>query len=151
MIKKYKYRSTIEIAYLKELENLLFFNSGQKRVISGIEASIEKFGIPKIIKKDKLIKITVGNNSDIQTIYAFTDEEKPRLAGIILYFRVTIEEITIIHIAVNPEYSINSNKEKSYLALMLVDEVKKNAARIKGIRFLNILYSLDNKRRIKVR
>jgi hypothetical protein len=127
------------------LENLLFFNTGQRKVVSGIISSIELYGLPYIIvNNESTLKIIIGKLLDVQTIYAIDDSIEPNpLAGILIYFRESIENIVILHIAVNEKYSLEGSNGNSFLTLHLIEELKKIAIKLKGVKTLTIYYHKD--------
>ena len=148
---EFVYKSKIKIIYKKELENLLFFNIEQKRVLPGIEASIEKFGIPKIIKNEDNINIVTGKNQEVQSLFALTADNKEELAGVIIFTRVSKSELSVIHMAIKGDFVIDRSYGNSFLALRMIEEVKKIASRIKGIEYLTILYSSKKIKKINVK
>lgn len=147
-----KFISNPEISYLEDIKSLLFFNQSQRRVASGIVSSIEKYGLPQIsIVNDKIV-LGVGNLENVQSMFAIHSDipEKP-VAGIVIYFRSDMSNITVLHISVKEEYSFEGVYRDSFVALRLIAELKSIAKRIKGINSLTIYYHKDIAKNIKIR
>lgn len=139
-----KFSSELEIKYLEDIKSLMFFNPEQQKVVSGILASIERYGLPSVKEINGKIRIQIGELPDVQTIYALDkSKEDIPLVGVIVFFRESKEKITILHIAVKDEYTISSSSRKSFLTIRLIEQLKQIATRIKGIKTLTIFYQKD--------
>lgn len=141
------FKSEIGESYREILETLLYFNTQQRKVISGIESAIDKYGLPKIIKENNKLKITLEKIESPQTIFAFDNED---LVGLIIFHRETFDNIVILHIAISEKYSLINNQSFS-LAIALIEELKKKAKNIKGVKTLSIYYRKDNLGKIKIK
>ncbi len=141
------FKSKINSDYLDELESLMYFNSQQRKVISGIESAIEKYGLPKIKNENEKLKITLEKIENPQTIFAFDNDN---LVGLIIFYRETIDNIVILHIAIAEQYSIIYNKSFS-LAIALIEELKRKAKNIKGVKSISIYYKKDNIGKIRIK
>ena len=144
--------SSLHQSYEDRLKSLLFFNPAQRKAMSGIETSIEKFGLPRINKSNDKLTVTVGNLPDVQTIFAMIKNNKVvELAGVMIFFRESKNNITLLHIAVSDEYSLSNLKGSYIITMMLVSELKKIAKRIKQIQTITILYKKDKIGKIHIR
>ena len=151
-MKNYFFSSKIKAEYEEELKYLLYFNPQQNKVVSGIEASIEKYGIPRIIKTDIFLNIAVGNLKDVQSIFAFDTARKGLpLIGIMIYYRESENILTLLHIAVKEEYSLNSSSCKYSLTIEMIEELKNIARKLKKINTIIIYYKKDKKGEIKIK
>lgn len=147
---KFSIVSDLDKSYKTDLENLLFFHPDQGKVASGIIASIDIFGLPKIIIVNDIIKVKVGEIEDVQNIFLLDNQEKsPVLAGVMIFFRENDSTITLLHLAVNDNYSLSSLNQDS-LAFTLIDKLKEIAKIIKGVDRIKIIYSKKNIRLVNV-
>ena len=144
---KFKFVSKIKTMYLEDLESLLYFNKEQRKVISGIESSIEKYGLPQIKIEEENLGITIEKIKEPQVIYILNDMDT--LLGLIIFYRETKENIVILHIAIKEQFTMSSNNKFS-AAIALIEELKNKAKRIKGITTLSIYYKRDTIGKIKV-
>lgn len=125
--------SILPEAYFSDLEQLLFFNPGQHRVCPGVEAVIAKFGLPEIVVKDQTLRVQVGSLGTVQTLFAFHDDGgASELAGVIVYFRPTVDEIVILGIAIAERYTARSSG-RSTVALRLLRQVQQAARQMRGV------------------
>jgi len=138
-MKKMVITSTLDSSYIDDINNLLFFNESQSRYIDGIMKSIRKHGIPVVNTKDNKIEIKVDGLSEVQSLFAMEiDDDVANLTGVIIFFRKTIENIVLLHIAIDKDYYAN---KKQLLALRLIKELKSISKSIKGVKTLTIYYN----------
>lgn len=122
------------------LEELLFFNPRQFRVREGIINSLQHFGHPRLVETADGLTIKVGD-VEAQTLFAFrktTRESDP--IGLVVFLRTSREEIAILHIAVQSEYSLHGNREHLGLGVLLMEKVKEIAQRIVGVERIIFFY-----------
>jgi hypothetical protein len=130
--------------YLDALENLFFFNENQSDFMKTIEKSIERFGAPKIVIEGKYLRFKIGSLNNVQCLFAFDCKaEDANLIGLIIYFRNTINNMTILHIAIDEDYTISGRFSNQMLAVKLINKVKEIALKIKGVEILSIAYKGD--------
>src|ERR1017187_2118562 len=67
------------------LEQLLFFNVNQHRVRSGIQQSIDTYGVPEIYEEEGGLRIRVGDIEGGQTLFALS--AAGRLLGVAVFVR----------------------------------------------------------------
>eukprot|EP01156_Anaeramoeba_ignava_P015967 Anaeramoba_ignava/a617238_6.p1 GENE.a617238_6~~a617238_6.p1 ORF type:complete len:147 (-),score=20.09 a617238_6:128-568(-) len=146
-MKSITFTSVLNIKFLEKLKTLLFFNPEQQKIVTGILASIEKYGLPKIEPEGENIVIKVGELTEVQSIYAIDNEE---LVGVMLFFRETAQNITLLHIAVAEEHSLQGNKGNKMIALQLIYKLKEIAAKIKDVKTISIYYQKDVLKKIKI-
>ncbi len=133
------YKSIIDEKYFEQLENMIFFNSQQKRYIDEIINSVSKFGTPRIIKTSKGIMIQLDNVVEVQNIFVLDDLEK-ELIGLVLYYRESFSTVTLLHIAINDSFNSLSYSNDLVVPRIIV-ELYKRLKLVKGIEFMKILYS----------
>jgi hypothetical protein len=126
--------------YVEDLERLMFFNPGQDAMKDAIIESVERFGMPTIEDIDGHLRINVGKLNDVQTIFALKDE---KLVGILVYYRFSTERLTVIHIAVDEDYSSRGKYSHNMLMMRMLELLRINARRINGIDSIRILYGID--------
>lgn len=122
------------------LEELLFFNPRQHRVREGILNSLSCFGHPKLVETDDGLTVRVADH-DAQTLFAYDrDRSAVDPVGVVVFLRTAPAEIAIMHIAVHPRYALRSHSSGLGLGLMLMEEIRRIAARIVGIRRVVFVY-----------
>jgi len=72
-----RYTSNLRPEYGKELEQLLFFNSGQHAAHSAIMDSIEMFGEPFVENDGERLRVNVRKLDEAQTLFAFDGDILP--------------------------------------------------------------------------
>lgn len=141
------FASRIKIKYKDELEQILFFNKLQKEYLTDIAKSIESYGLPRIVQDKSYIKIELENLKDVQSIFAIDGEgDNSNLLGLILYYRLNVEEIVVLHIAVVDECSAIGEFSQEFVTLRLINKLRENANKIKGVEKIRISYSGDFKK-----
>jgi hypothetical protein len=145
------FSSILKDTYYGELENLLFFNVHQQAFRSGIIQSVEIYGTPTILRDGDRLRIKVGELSVVQSLFALeSDRPDAKLLGIVIYFRESVEQLTILHMAIQAEYAGAGSQSEQLLALRLLQTVRDSAAQIKGIQSLVLLYGPSRSRKIPV-
>ncbi len=141
------FSSVIKKNYRNSLESLLHFNENQIKYSRDIVNIIEEYGIPEIVSDLDNLRIKIGNFSEVQCIFAFDGNENyNHLIGLIIYYRITIEDIIILHVAVNWEYTVSGKYGDQMLAMRLISKVREVANRLKGIETISIAYNGDFKK-----
>lgn len=131
------------------LEELLFFNPRQFRVREGIINSLQHFGHPRLDDSAEGLTVKVGE-VEAQTLFAFRSSTRPTdPIGLVVFLRTSREEIAILHIAVNAEYSLHGSREDLGLGLLLMEKVKEIAARVVGVERIVFFYRREVVIRIK--
>ncbi|HID48718.1 MAG TPA: hypothetical protein EYP40_03735 [Chromatiales bacterium] len=133
--------SQLESEYREALEELLFFNPQQKKVLAGIMNSIEAFGAPFITTNNNLLRIQVEGLKQVQTLYALADtDEGAELVGVIIYVRIDLENVIILHLGVREDYSTQGEHGDHMLVIKLVSELRRSCRRVKDLRYLHLVY-----------
>ena len=133
-----RYTSTLTPEYGEELEQLMFFNPGQQTALAAIVDSLEKFGSPSVYTDGGGLRVKVEKLDEVQTLFAMDGD---RLAGVLVYSRVLLERLTVIHIAVGQDYSSHGKFAQSMLVLRMLELLRNSARRIKGVETIRIMCS----------
>jgi hypothetical protein len=139
----FRYTSILMPEYSKELEQLLFFNSGQHAVHSAIVDSIEIFGEPFVENDGEHLRVNVRKLDEVQTLFAFDEDI---LAGLLVYSRVSIERLVVIHIVVREDYSSCGKFANRLLLIRMSQQLRESARRIKGIETIRVMYGSNRTR-----
>ena len=125
------------------VEELFFFNPRQYRVRDGIVNSLGKFGHPRIEDTMSGLSVRVGDQ-EAQTLFALDlDRRDGNPIGIIIFLRTSSDEITVVHIAVHPDYALHGRRAGLGLGLVLIEKVKEIASRIVGIQRIVLPYQRE--------
>lgn len=138
-----RYTSTLNPKYSEELERLMFFNPGQQTALAAIENSLEKFGSPSVYDDGGYLRVKVEKLDEVQTLFAMDDDA---LVGVLVYSRVLIERLTVIHIAVDQDYSARGKFANNMLVIHMLELLRNSARRIKGIKSIRIMCSNNQAR-----
>lgn len=124
----------------RELEELLFLNPQQHRVRAGIVHSLERFGHPQVVETPAGLGVRIGNQ-EAQTLFAFDrDHLGDAPVGVVVFLRTSPAEMTVLHVAVDPDYALQGTHGGAGLGVALVDKVREIAAKIFGIQRLVFFY-----------
>jgi len=135
-----RYTSVLKPEYSEQLEHLMFFNPGQQTALAAIEDSLEKFGTPFVYNDDGCLRVKVEKLDEVQTLFALDDDT---LVGVLVYSRVLLERLTVIHIAVDQDYSSHGKFAHHMLVIRMIELLRNSARRIKGVKSIRIMSS-DN-------
>jgi hypothetical protein len=122
------------------LEELLFFNPRQFRVRKGIVNSQAKFGHLRIEETTDNLSVRVGA-CEAQTLFVYDqDWRRDDPIGVVVFVRTCPAEVAIVHIAVHPDYALQSHHAGLGLGITLIEKVKEIASRIAGVRQIALHY-----------
>jgi ribosomal protein S18 acetylase RimI-like enzyme len=122
------------------LEKMLFFNPRQHRVREGIVNSLEQFGHPRLEDTADGLSVRVGDR-DAQTLFAYDrDRRDGNPVGVVVFLRTSPPEITILHVAVHPNYTLQECHAGMGVGVTLVEKVKEIASRIVGVQRVGFFY-----------
>jgi hypothetical protein len=119
------------------LEQLLFFNGNQHRVRSGIEASIETYGVPEICEDEGGLRIRVGDVEGVQTLFAVSERGQP--IGAAVFVRLAEERFVVLHLGVEARSSASPDRNRRVL-LKLMHEIRGAARRTRGVEHIELVY-----------
>lgn len=122
------------------IEELLFFNPSQHKVREGIVKALEKYGHPRVEETESGLSVRVGNE-EAQTLFAFDASRRTRQpVGVVVFLRTTPTDISIMHVAVNPDYALKGTESGVGLGVELIEKVKEISARIVGVERIVFFY-----------
>lgn len=135
-----RYTSALKPEYIEDLERLMFFNPDQQSAISAIVDSIERFGVPSVYNDNGCLRIKVEKLDEVQSLFALDGDT---LAGVLVYSRVSLECLTVIHIVVDQDYSSHGKFAQNMLVMRMLELLRNSASRVKGVETICIMYG-DN-------
>jgi hypothetical protein len=128
------FTSVLERKHKRELERLLFLNPGQHRVRSAIIEVVEKYGIPRVIDEQGRLRVNLDSGREVQTVFAIGHSGlRSRLAGVMVYTRLDVETILLMHMAVAKDYASGGQFGRQMLALRMVERLREIAGQVKGV------------------
>ena len=146
------FSSVLGKEYRTALETILFFNPQQERTRSEIMKSVEMYGSPCIIENGDQLQVSVEAFSDVQTLFALHLGEGPAvLAAVLIYLRLDVERIVVLHIAEGGEYGPSGAYAEEMVALRLIAKLREIARSIRGVRSLSLFYGQSAAIEIPVR
>jgi hypothetical protein len=126
------FSSKLAKKYKDNLEELLFFNPQQTKIRSKLVEIIEKYGVPVMVVDGDSISVAIEGLEGVQTLFAFWKEiGRPELIGAMIYVRISLDTLLVLHMGVAEEFS-------SY------------AKKIKGISIIEVLYGQGEIQKIKI-
>ena len=141
----------VDVADRADLERLLFFNPQQHRVRERIIDAVRQHGRPAIIVKDGKMTVGVERRPHVQNLFFFHHQgSRSRLCGVVLYLREPAEDIFILHMAVQPDYSMAGRWASLGLLFRMVDAVKAVGRKVKGVRYVRFMYAAKAAARVPV-
>lgn len=140
-----RYLSRIAAEHRSSLERLLFFNGCQDRVAQGIVDAIDKFGPPEIREDGGWLRVKVAGLADVQSLFV-VDAETGEPYGVAVYSRPDLEHITVLHVGIGEEFCAGGKRESLNLLLRLMQEIRRSAKRVKGVRRLSVHYGMQRPR-----
>ena len=143
MDRMFHFTSILRPDYGKELAQLMFFNPGQQTALPAIVDSIDMYGEPIVFNDGERLRLKVKKLGEIQTLFALDGDI---LAGVLLYSRVSLERLVVIHIAVGEDYSSHGKFAKKVLVLRMSQQLRESARRIKGVKTIRLMYGVNRTR-----
>ena len=133
---KVSFSSTINPEQRGVLERVFFFNKNQKEYYFDIKHLIESYGKPEIVEENDKLYLNF-EKIDCQNIFTIIDHN---LVGLAIYYRDSLDNIDLVHIAVDEKYSSTGKYADKLLVLQMINKLKKNALKIKGIKTITVKY-----------
>lgn len=146
-----RFSSVLPKAYREKLERLVFFNEQQHKIESALLRALERYGTPKVTVDDGgHLRFTVRAFPAAQSLYAFDDAtDPPTLAAAAIYSREGDDTLVLLFLAIHEAYAAGGEHAGEGLGAQLIEVVRANAARTKGVQWLRLLVPKDM--RISVR
>ena len=129
------------------LEQLLFFNVNQHRVRTGIQQSIDTYGVPEIYEEDGGLRVRVGDIEGVQTLFAVSEEGKPM--GVAVFVRSAHERFAVLHLGVDSKPALTADLSTRVL-LKLMHEIRSTARRTRGVDCIELVYKVRHAVRLHV-
>jgi len=96
--------------------------------------------LPTLEFKGDYLSVRVAD-VEAQTLFAFKRTKRQyKPVGVVVFLRTAHEEIGILHIAVDHEYSLQGSKADLGLGIKLMEKVREIAARIVGVERIYFFY-----------
>jgi hypothetical protein len=144
------FRSSLPASHHGALEELVFFNPRQRAAEAGIAQAVDLYGTPAIVDGEAGLRVVVGKRTDVQCLFALVPvSDELQLAGIVMYLRVSTEEIVVLHIGVAERFC-RSRRSGLEVVSALVRTVRAAARRLRGVERLTMLYLQGRQFRIAI-
>jgi hypothetical protein len=144
------FSSVLDVHFRSDLEGLLFFNPNQGQYASAITRAVEQFGSPQIVMRDGSLRILMQSN--VQTLYVLIDgQAATRLVGVVIYTIQPTDTISIIHLAVDTEFSAVGKKADRMIVLAAINELRQIGKSIKGVAWVKLNYGDDSGGKLRIR
>ena len=132
----------------------MFFNPRQRDAEAAITEAVDLYGPPAIVADETGLRVVVGTRDDVQCLFALAPARHPtagelELAGIVMYLRISSEEIVVLHIGVAEAYC-RSRRSGLEVVSALVRTVRAAARRLRGVERLTMLYLQGRQFRIAI-
>lgn len=147
-----EFTPTLPKSSLHSLEELLFYNLGQEKVQRGITYAIERYGAPQVVVEGHSLRVLVKRCPDAESIFAIGRRKDVfHLAGAIVYAPTRPDTITVIHVAVHPQYASTGPFASEMLVPRLIMKVRDIARATPNLNYVELLYPTGKERKIAVR
>ena len=91
---------------------------------------------PRIVEENDRLYLNF-EKIDCQNIFTIIDHN---LVGLAIYYRDSLDNIDLVHIAVDEKYSSTGKYADKLLVLKMINELKKIVLKIKGIKTITVKY-----------
>jgi hypothetical protein len=133
-------RSSLDASYRGSLERLMYFNPRQRESERRIEEAIDAYGAPMIVFDAAGLHVVVDRRQDAQCLFALASTTAGlTLAGMIVFLRVSVEEMLVLHVAVADGFGRNRRLSLE-VVMALVRSVRTAMQRLRGTKHLRMLY-----------
>ena len=119
----------------------MFFNENQAQYRDALIESIERFGEPQIKNDRGLLRAHTTRLGEVQTLFAVEHRlEAQRPIAVAVYTRTATDTMTLLQIAVHPDYAAKGPFATELVTMKLVQAIAKAASTIKGVRKVEMQY-----------
>ncbi len=133
-----------------DVEQLLFFNPNQAKVVTGIEVVMRRYGVPRLRSEGDRVSIAVGTHAT-QTLYAVAcDGNELRAIGLAVYLREG-DTLVVLFCAVAVDYGSGGAHAGVGLLRRLMAELQAIARRVRGVNQVAVYFGRATPTRIPVR
>jgi hypothetical protein len=147
---EFSFKSNLPVRYLQDIEQLIFFNEHQKHVRTRIMELLDQYGVPQIVRDEGSLHVGLEEHPDAQCLFLLAgDSSDAELLGFALYLRDSPDTITVVHVAV-VESVLTEDETDPLLAIRLLHTIRKLARRIRGLKWVRVLYGEGSQTRLPV-
>lgn len=139
-----EFKSNVSSQFRKNVEELLYFNSGQTRVLESLIEAVERFGTPEIEDNGQQLKVVLRKLPDAQTLFAVAETGRP--LGLMTYLRSDHENLLILHVSISAEFASGGALCRNQLLLRMLREIRRCSRRLKGIKKVELYYQAERQR-----
>lgn len=139
-----EFKSYISIQFRQDLEELVYFNAGQTRVLESLIEAVERFGAPEIESCGQQLRVVLRKLPEAQTLFAVAETGRP--LGLVTYMRPDHEHLMILHISVSAEFASGGTFCRNQLLLRMLREIRRCSRRMKGIKRVELYYQAERHR-----
>ena len=144
------FQSILPVRYLQDLEQLVFFNDRQRELRGRIVELLEQYGPLEIVQREDQVRVGLIRRPDAQNLFVMSeDTEDAELLGFALYLRDSPDVITVVHVAVF-DGIVTEEGADPLLALRLLYSIRELARRIRGVKWVSVLYGQGAQARLPV-
>ena len=139
-----EFKSHVSGQFRKSVEELLYFNSGQTRVLDSLMEAVERFGTPEIETSGQQLKVMLRKLPEAQTLFAVAETGRP--LGLITYLRPDHENLLVLHVSISAEFASGGALCRNQLLLRMLREIRRCGRRLKGIKKVELYYQAERQR-----
>jgi hypothetical protein len=130
---------TVPSTMRSAIESLFFFNPRQEILLGHIESVVDSTGTPALVERGGGLAIEVASRGS-QCLFACDGANGGYPIGVALYCRPDPETISILHLAVDPAYTMDRAAHHPGLGSVLIAKIKEIAASIRGVTRVELPY-----------
>lgn len=134
----FKFTTSLSATYQNDLERLFFFNPEQHRYFDQIVKMVEAFGQPQVDTQNQEVKIKIDRHPELTNLFAL---HGTRLVGVALYDQFVSGTLSVLHIALDSDYTSHGNQQKMHLMDAYLQEFMRIAKSYHTIEKISIGYS----------
>ena len=139
-----EFKSYVSAHYRADLEELVYFNSGQTRVLESLIEAVERFGTPEIETSGQKLSVVLRKLPEAQTLFAVAETGRP--LGLVTYMRPDHEHLMILHVSVGAEFARGGVFCRNQLLLRMLREIRRCGRRMKGVKRVKLYYQSERQR-----
>jgi len=139
-----EFKSFVSMRFRSELEELVYFNSGQSRVLESLIEAVERFGAPEIAASGQQLRVVLHKLPEAQTLFAVAETGRP--LGLVTYMRADHEHLMILHVSIGAEFASGGALCRNQLLLRMLREIKRCSLRLKGVKRVELYYQAERHR-----
>ena len=122
--------------YFKAIEEMIFFNQNQRKLLPLLREVIENYGPPHLAIVDREVRLSMGKCEKAQCLFAFTNEPPADLAGVAVYVRD--ENVLKVLFTAIKAYECYTGSHRPCLVLLMLEKLKDLAKAETGIESLEM-------------